>query len=147
MDQSRAVLYYKTSWVWASAGGFTKDNQRISFNFGTGIGHSKGVNVYFAFKLNDKIISPRPGPITFDKSNLMAGVSFRTAAFYPSGNLWMDVTFTPQKEHLVSENLFLVKSELRYLYGTFAGRFVDESGKQVAFAGLRGVVEFAAMKW
>jgi hypothetical protein len=147
MDQARSVLHYKTSWIWASAGGRTTDGKVISFNLGTGLGHAKGVNVFFAFKVDGKIIAPRPGPITYDKSNLMAGVTFRTAAFYPSDSLWMDVTFTPQKENHVTENVIVAKSNLHYVYGTFAGRIVDATGKPTTFTGLRGLVEVAAMKW
>lgn len=147
MDQARSLPFYKTSWVWASAAGFAKDGSRLSLHFAEGVSTAKEVNVIFTFKVNGTVIEARPGPIVFDRSNLMAGFWFKTAAFYEGKNNWMDVKFMPAKDLLVTENVLVVSTRLHYLYGTFTGKVTNGEGKVLEFEGLRGLVEVAKMKW
>lgn len=147
IDRSRSVLYYKTSWIWASAAGFLTDGRRVSINFGQGIGHEKDVNVFFAVKVDGDVFVANPGPIVYDPSNPMAGFTFQTADFYNGDAKSLEIQFKPTKEVHVSENLLLISSNLNYLYGSFSGKIVTDKGETIFVEGLRGLMEVGKFKW
>jgi hypothetical protein len=77
----------------------------------------------------------------YDKSNFMK--SWRISA--SSGSI--DLTFTPFMERVAASNLWLVKSEVHQLFGTYNGTVQTAEGETIAIENLIGWAEDHVAKW
>jgi len=82
-DYGRGIMYYYTSWIWASASGFTKEGQKLSLNLGQGISNINLAAAEDGVKIDNKIVKLNPLEIIYDPSDLFAGFKFMTPKHFP----------------------------------------------------------------
>ena len=58
-----------------------------------------------------------------------------------------EMTFTPLCVSEVGENLVVICSSIKYVYGTFSGRVTDEKGLKTEFTDIKGMIEWGRFKW
>lgn len=147
IDYGRGIFHYHTSWFWGSALGYLNSSQRFSINLGYGISNKNVRNIEDSVKIDGKVIKLNPLEVIYDHRNLMNGFTFRTAKQFSDQNNSAEITFQSHQTNLISENLLVISSSLRYVYGTYSGRVVDDKGVVIEFTDIPGIIELAKFRW
>jgi hypothetical protein len=145
-DYGRGVLPYKTSWIWGSAFGKLRDGRVFGLNLGGGIGvESRSVEDYF--KLDGKIHKLNPITIPYRPGDKVDTVPLNTNPDLKAETSVAQIDFKPLGFNEVSENLLVIVSSIKYVYGTFSGYVIDEKNHKTSFEEILGMIEWGQFKW
>ena len=140
LDWGRGVWAYVSFWVWASASGFTSDQQRIGLNMGYGFGDTSAATEN-AFVLNGKI--HKLGKIEFQYNPK----DFMQPWTMTSDDLRLQLTFTPFLDRTAKTDVKLLYSEVHQMFGKYQGKLVTDEGTTIEIEDLIGFAEEHHARW
>jgi hypothetical protein len=140
LDWGRGVWAYDSFWVWASASGFTADQQTIGLNIGFGFGDTSAASEN-AFILNGKI--HKIGKIEFSYTS----ENFMQPWKMVSEDQRLNLTFTPFFDRQAKTDAKILKSEVHQMFGKYAGTLVTDDGLTIEIQDLIGFAEEHHARW
>lgn len=140
LDWGRGVWAYDSFWVWASASGFTSDQQTIGLNMGFGFGDPSAASEN-AFILNGKIY--KLGIIKFSYTS----EDFMHPWKMVSEDQRVNLTFTPFFDRHAKTDAKILNSEVHQIFGKYAGSLVTDEGQTLEIHDLIGFAEEHHARW
>lgn len=140
LDWGRGVWAYDSFWVWASASGFTTDQQTIGLNMGFGFGDTSAASEN-AFILNGKI--HKIGKIKFSYTS----ENFMQPWTMVSEDQRLNLTFTPFFDRHAKTDAIILKSEVHQMFGKYSGTLVTDDGLTIEIQDLIGFAEEHHARW
>ncbi len=140
LDWGRGVWAYESFWVWASASGFTADNQRIGLNMGYGFGDTSAASEN-AFILNGKIHKIGKLEFHYNPDNFMEPWQM------VSEDKRIQLTFTPFLERTATTDVKLLYSEVHQMFGKYKGHLETDEGTTIEIIDLVGFAEEHHARW
>ena len=145
---ARGVWPYNTHYWQARAQGHLETGKRFSLNLGGGYAHNgtreqateDSFHVErFMYKLN--YVEPK-----YNYSNPNSTWTFDCVGkALPFSECHIE--FTPKQMQTSSFSLFVFKSQIRTVFGTFSGFVSNEQGKKTRFENINGFIEVDVAKW
>jgi hypothetical protein len=140
LDWGRGVWAYDSFWVWASASGFTADQQTIGLNMGFGFGDTSAASEN-AFILNGKIHKIGKIEFSYTFENFMQPWKM------VSEDQRLNLTFTPFFDRQAKTDAKILKSEVIQMFGKYAGTLVTDDGLTIEIQDLIGFAEEHHARW
>jgi hypothetical protein len=140
LDFGRGIWPRDCAWNWGSASG-RQNGRTLGLNLGgqwtDGTGYTEnGICVDGCLtKIKEDLVWQ------YDKNDFMH--PWRISA--PSDSI--DLTFTPFIERIAASNLWLVKSEVHQMFGTYEGSVTTDGGEVIAVQKLIGWAEDHVARW
>lgn len=141
LDFGRGVWPRRTTWNWGSAAGYT-DGEVVGLNLGGKWTDGTGATEN-AVSVNGRLTKVDEDlEWSYDPGNFLKPWRVRTTR---SGSI--DLVFEPVVERKTAVDVLLVRSHVHQFFGTWSGTVVDEHGRKVRIAGLRGWAEEHRALW
>jgi len=140
LDWGRGVWAYDSFWVWASASGFTTDQQTIGLNMGYGFGDTSSASEN-AFILNGKI--HKIGKLIFQYNSK----DFMQPWQMISEDQKLNLTFTPFFDRPAITDIKVLYSEVHQMFGKYNGTVITNDGKTIEIHDLIGFAEEHHARW
>ncbi|MGB1949762.1 MAG: DUF2804 domain-containing protein [Marinobacter sp.] len=139
IDWSGGFMRRETAWNWACLAGCLADGTSVGLNLATGVNES-GMTEN-ALWLNGECIKLDFARFEFDRYDRTA--TWRVA----TSDGRVDLRFVPSGVRKERLNVWVLASNFRQYAGTFEGVVVDNGGKNIPVAGLRGLMEDHFARW
>ena len=147
MDWGRGIWPYKSYWIWGSADGKIGQTE-YAINLGYNM---QKENVSFsedALIVNTRLIKLATMECTFDEKDLMKPWNYTSVIKTPTQAYAVgNIVFTPETSFQKYTNLFLAKSFMDQIFGTFSGEITEVDGKVHRFSNIPGFSERHRARW
>lgn len=140
LDWGRGVWAYNSFWVWASASGFTSNQQTIGLNMGYGFGDTSASSEN-AFILNGKVHKIGKTEFKYNSHDFMQPWTMLSE----DGRL--DLTFQPFFDRTARTDVKLLYSEVHQLFGKYSGTLITDTGEKIEITDLIGFAEEHHARW
>lgn len=140
LDWGRGVWAYDSFWVWASASGYTSDQQTIGLNMGYGFGDTSAASEN-AFILNGKIHKIGKLDFHYNSENFMQPWQM------VSDDQRLNLTFTPFFDRHAKTDVKILNSEVHQVFGKYTGTLVTDEGETIEIQELIGFAEEHHARW
>jgi len=134
LDWGFGVWPYRSAWIWGSFSTRLSDGRTLGINLGDKIGNDPDVTDN-AVILDGKVYKLGKVKFQHDPANL------NKEWYIISSDGRLKLTFRPFMLRLANTNLFLLKSILHQIFGTYSGSFTMASGEKIEINDLVGWVE------